>query len=455
MDKLTRRILATSLIALFCSVTFADDWKPLFNGKNFNGWKQLGGVAKYEIKNGEIIGRSVAGTPNSFMTTKKDYTDFVLEFEVWVQDGLNSGVQFRSNTKPNPDLPDGRVYGYQFELDTAERAWTAGIYDEANRGWLYPVDYNEPARALFKHEQWNKARIECVGNEVQTFLNGQPVSHIVDEKSITGFIGLQVHGIGDKLYHADFQVRWRNLRINTKSPKLTPDQGIYIRNVAPNTLSQTEKEQGWSFLFNGRNNTAWKSVKGINPFSAKDWEVSNGELTIQAGSEAGDIITKKTYGAFELDFEFKLTEGANSGVKYFVNNHAEAGENAKYLGLEYQVLDDNKHPDAKMGVVGNRTSASLYDLIPSYRKVHTRNVPLNIGKWNHARVIVQPDGNVQHWLNGFNVVEYERGSNIFNALVARSKYKDVKGFGLGETGHILLQNHHDHVSYRSIKIREL
>ena len=166
MDKLTRRILATSLTALFCSVTFADDWKQLFNGKNFNGWKQLGGVAKYEIMNGEIIGSSVAGTPNSFMTTEKNYTDFVLEFDVWVQDGLNSGVQFRSNTKPNPDLPGGRVYGYQFELDTAERAWTAGIYDEANRGWLYPVDYNEPARALFKHEQWNTARIECVGNEV-------------------------------------------------------------------------------------------------------------------------------------------------------------------------------------------------------------------------------------------------------------------------------------------------
>ncbi len=128
MDKLTRRILATSLIALFCSVTFADDWKPLFNGKNFNGWKQLGGVAKYEIKNDEIIGSSVAETPNSFMTTEKDYTDFVLEFDVWVQDGLNSGVHFLSNTTPIPDLPDGRVSVYQFELYSAERSWTARIY---------------------------------------------------------------------------------------------------------------------------------------------------------------------------------------------------------------------------------------------------------------------------------------------------------------------------------------
>ena len=455
MEMLTRRILATSLIVLLCSVSFADDWKPLFNGKSFDGWKQIGGVAKYTIKNGEIIGASVANTPNSFMTTEKTYTDFVLEFEVWVQDGLNSGVQFRSNTKPNPDLPDGRVYGYQFELDTAERAWTAGIYDEANRGWLYPVDYNEPARSLFKHEQWNQARIECVGNEVQTFLNGHQVSHLVDEKAITGFIGLQVHSIGDKLDHADYQVRWRNLRINTKSPKLSPSEGAYIRNVAPNTLSATEKKQGWSFLFDGRNTNAWKSTKGINPFSSKDWEVEDGMLTINAGSDAGDIITKKTYGAFELDFEFNLTDGANSGVKYFVKDHSEAGKAPKYLGLEYQVLDDNLHPDAKMGVLGNRTSASAYDLIPSYRKVHTREVPLYIGKWNHARLIVQPNGIVQHWLNGFNVIEYERGSNIFNVLVAHSKYKDIEGFGLGETGHILIQNHHDQVSYRSIKIREL
>ncbi len=455
MDKLTRRILSTSLIALLCSASFADDWKPLFNGKSFDGWKQLGGVAKYAIEDDEIIGTSVTGTPNSFMATEKEYTDFVLEFEVWVQNGLNSGVQFRSNTKPSPGLPDGRVFGYQFELDTAERAWTAGIYDEANRGWLYPVDYNEPARSLFKKEQWNKARIECVGNEVQTFLNGHQVSHLIDEKAITGFIALQVHGIGDKSDHAGFQVRWRNLRINTKSPQLSPSEGVYIRNIAPNTLSDAEKKQGWSFLFNGRNTNAWKSVKGGNPFSKKDWNVINGELTINAGSDAGDIITKKTYGAFELDFEFKLTERANSGVKYFVANHAEAGKGPKYLGLEYQVLDDNLHPDAKMGVVGNRTSASLYDLIPSYRRVHTRKVPLNIGKWNHGRIVVAPDGTVQHWLNGFNVLEYERGSNIFDALVARSKYKDIEGFGLGESGHILLQNHHDQVSYRSIKIREL
>jgi hypothetical protein len=454
MDKLTRRILATSLIALFSTFTFADDWEPLLSGNSFDGWKQLGGAAKYTIKNGEVTGTSVADTPNSFMTTEKDYTDFVLEFEVWIQDGLNSGVQFRSNTKPNPDLPDGRVYGYQFELDTAARAWTAGIYDEANRGWLYPVSYNEPARSLFKNEQWNTARIECVGNEVQTFLNGKQVSHLVDEKTISGFIGLQVHSIRGS-EHEGYKVRWRNLRINTKSPKLSPPEGIYIRNIKPNSLSSSEKAQGWALLFNGRKANGWKSAKGIDAFSDKDWEIKDDTLMIHAGSAAGDLVSKKAYGAFEFDFEFKLTEGANSGVKYFVSDFAAPGEAAKYLGLEYQVLDDNLHPDAKQGVVGNRTTASLYDLIPRYQEVQTRKVPLHIGSWNHGRIVALPDGTVQHWLNGFNVVEYERGSNIYDALVARSKYEKYKNFGLGEKGLLLLQNHHDEVSYRSLKIREL
>lgn len=453
MDKLIRTLIATPIALLLSLASYADDWEPLLSGDSFEGWKQLGGVAKYTIKDGEVTGTSVANTPNSFMTTKKNYTDFVLEFEVWVQDGLNSGVQFRSMSKP--DFKDGRVHGYQFELDTAERAWTAGIFDEANRGWLYPVDYNEPARSLFKNEQWNTARIECVGNEVQTFLNGKQVSHLVDEKPISGFIGLQVHSIKGS-EHEGYKVRWRNLRINTKSPKLSPPEGIYVRNIAPNTLSVSEKRQGWSFLFDGKKTNAWKGSKNGNAFSDDGWSVSDGTLTINKGDGGGDIITKKTYGAFELDFEFRLTKGANSGLKYFVADHAKPDANSpRYLGLEYQVLDDEVHPDGKKGVVGNRTSASLYDLIPRYTKVHNRTVPLKIGDWNHGRLVSQPDGTIQHWLNGFKVVEYERGSNIYHALIARSKYAEIENFGMAEKGHILLQDHNDEVSYRSIKIREL
>lgn len=455
METRISPILTIAFTFFAATIATADDWKPLFDGKSFDGWKQLGGQAEYTIENGEIVGRSVADTPNSFLTTEKTYTDFVLEFEFWVQDGLNSGVQFRSMTKPDPDYSDGRVYGYQYELDTSERAWTAGIYDEANRGWLYPVEYNPSARSLFKNEKWNQARIECVGSEVQTFLNGRQVSHLVDERAIPGFIGLQVHSIRDASL-SGYQVRWRKLRINTNSPKLSRSEEIYVRNVAANTLSKTEKDRGWKFLFDGKRTSAWRGISDTNPFHKDGWIVENGALTIQPGGNGGQIITKKTYGAFELDFDFRLTKGANSGVKYFVVDHAEPGSGkSKYLGLEYQVLDDEVHPDGKKGAVGNRTTASLYDLIPPYRNVNTRDVPLHIGKWNHGRIVSHPNGAVEHWLNGFKVVEYERGTNIYDALIARSKYAEIENFGLSEKGHILLQDHNDLVSYRSIKIREL
>lgn len=120
--------------------------------------------------------------------------------------------------------------------------------------------------------------------------------------------------------------------------------------------------------------------------------------------------------------------------------------------MEYQILDDERHPDAKQGVVGNRKLASLYDLIPSETEARFVNKP---GEWNRGRIVVFPDNTVQHWLNGRKVVEYKRGGAIYKALVARSKYKDYEGFGMAEETPILLQDHGDNVHYRSIKIREL
>jgi hypothetical protein len=221
-----------------------------------------------------------------------------------------------------------------------------------------------------------------------------------------------------------------------------------------NNLSPQEKAQGFKMLFNGKDFTGWRAVHQTK-MPEKRWSVIDGTINISPsdGSETGnDIVTDEQFGAFELTFEFKLTEGANSGLKYFINEDFDSGGKSG-VGLEFQVLDDERHPDAKMGVVGNRTLASLYDLIPSY-KVEKR-FQRKIGDWNQARLVVYPNNIVQHWLNGFKVVEYERKSNIFNALVARSKYAKYTNFGAGDKGNILLQDHGNNVSFKNLKIREL
>ncbi|NIJ53595.1 3-keto-disaccharide hydrolase [Dyadobacter arcticus] len=428
-----------------------DGWQDLFNGKDLSGWKQLNGQAKYEVKDGAILGTSVMGTPNSFLTTEQNYSDFILECDVKVDNKLNSGIQIRSLS--TPDYQNGRVHGIQIEIDPSDRAYSAGIYDEARRGWLYPLDLNPSAKKAFKKDEWNKYRIEAIGTSIRTFLNGIPVGHVIDDMTASGFICLQVHAVNTKELEGT-QVSWKNVRIQTSNLKSSPAANIAIVNLIPNALDNAEKAQGWSLLYDGKSVDQWRSYGGTD-FPSKRWAHSDGTITISKsdGSETGnDIVTKKLFGpAFEFEFEFKLTEGANSGVKYFVdqkfNSKGKSG-----IGCEYQVLDDEKHPDAKMGKNGNRTIASFYDVIPADRP---RNSGKKIGEWNQGRILVQKDGTIQHFLNGFKVVEYVRGSPQFKEFVAESKFKGFEGFGLSQQGNLLLQDHGDNVSFRSLKVREI
>lgn len=209
----------------------------------------------------------------------------------------------------------------------------------------------------------------------------------------------------------------------------------------PNTLTQQEKKEGWQLLFDGTSTDQWKGSKS-DTFPEKGWTVEDGILTIQADQKVSGIVTKKMYKNFKFSFDFKMTKGANSGVKYFVQPNTE-------LGCEFQILDDENHPDAKKGIATNRTVSSLYDLISAENK--TVNP---VGEWNHG-VIVVKDGKVEHWLNGSKTVEYDRFTQMFRALIQTSKYAKLENFGLWETGHIHLQNHNDKVSFRNLKILEL
>lgn len=438
------------------------DWKRLFNGVNLDGWKQLTGMAKYYVQDSMIVGVSAMGSPNSFLAADGLYGDFRLEFEFMLEDtALNSGVQFRSHFNPAANGGKGVVAGYQFEMDGTARNWSGGIYDEARRGWLYTGAYNNEKKLTYIHGQFNKAVIVCKGQTVQTWVNNKLVSILVDTATSPGLIAVQVHSIGSQSLEGK-KIFWKNIRINTKDVQLaepgssntTESMPRYIVNTIPNNLSRVEGRYNWKLLFDGKSNKGWKGAYK-NTFPEKGWAIEDGVLKVlkSAGEEStngGDIVTMGKYKAFDLSFEFKLTEGANSGVKYFVtlseNNTGSA------IGLEYQLLDDEKHPDAKKGRDGNRTLSSLYDLITAAKQPRFTK---KIGEWNCGRVVVHPDNRVEHYLNGVKVLEYVRGSKEFRDLVANSKYKDWPGFGEAPEGHILLQDHGDEVHFRSIKIREL
>jgi len=215
---------ALAWFGLATAVLVAADQAPavsLFNGRNLDGWVQRGGKAQYRVENGEIVGETVPKTPNSFLCTTRNYTNFVLELEFKPVTGLNSGVQVRSECFDQEKtvelggktyrIPAGRVHGYQVEIDPGERAWTGGVYDEGRRAWLKDLKDNEPARKAFRANAWNTFRIECRGPSIKTWLNGVPAAELSDDVTPAGFVALQVHGVGDK--EDKLQVRWRNLRL--------------------------------------------------------------------------------------------------------------------------------------------------------------------------------------------------------------------------------------------------
>jgi hypothetical protein len=447
------KIKLFTYVLLFTALTASaqpvdGEWEYLFNGKDLTGWKLLGGKATYIAKDGELIGTTVSNTPNSFLSTEKEYGDFILEVELLVHPSMNSGIQIRSLSKK--EYQNGRVHGYQVEIDPAARAWSGGIYDEGRRGWLYNLELNPAAKTAFKNNVWNKYRIECIGNSIRTWVNGIPVAHLVDAETSKGFIAMQVHSIPAS-EPSGRQIRWKNIRIQTGKLKPSAPDNIFVVNTVANDLSKQEKNMGYRLLWDGNSGKGWTAANNLI-FPKNGWNIQDGVLSVQndqAGQPAvgGDIVSTKEFAAFELKFDFKMTEGSNSGLKYFVNTI-----NGSALGLEYQILDDEKHPDAKMGIKGNRTLASLYDLVPAQK------VPAAIkkmGEWNQGMIRVLPDNKVEHWLNGYKVLEFNRGSAEFKGFIAQSKFKNAQGFGLALKGKIMLQDHGDEVSFRSIKIREL
>ena len=455
-------LLILSILSINLTAQNSGKWVKLFNEKNLENWEILNGDADFKVENGVIIGTSKMNTPNTFLATKKKYGDFILEYEANIDPLLNAGVQIRSLSKS--DYNNGRVHGYQVELDPSARAWSGGIYDEARRGWLYNLECNPNGKKAFKNGEWNKFRVEAIGNNIRVWLNGVQTSDLIDEMTPSGFIALQVHGIGKHEEKNGKLVKYKNIRIKTENlcaDRIPVDKDVPQISYLSNTLTQREMADGWKLLWDGKTSDGWKGAK-LDNFPQKGWKMNDGILTVlsSGGGEArngGDIVTRKKYKNFELEVDFEITKGANSGIKYFVNTNLNTGEGSA-IGCEFQILDDEFHPDAKKGVDGNRTISSLYDLITANAKLYSPNESsskrVNKYKWNRAKIIVNGQ-HVEHHLNGIKVVEYERGTQMWKALVAYSKYKDWPNFGEFEEGNILLQDHGDEVHFKNIKIKEL
>ncbi len=215
--------------------------------------------------------------------------------------------------------------------------------------------------------------------------------------------------------------------------------------AAPNTLAAAEKSAGWTLLFDGRSLDGWRAYKKADAAGLR-WKVDEGALSLPAqtaaGTKAGDIISKDTFEQFELVFDWRIAPGGNSGVKYFILEDLDSA-----IGHEYQVIDDERHPDAKIGP--HRQTAAFYDVLPAADR------PIKpAGEWNTTRIVVRGE-TVEHWLNGQKVLQYELGSPALKAAIAKSKFKDIPRFGLRQNGHILLQDHGNQVWFRSIKIRRI
>jgi len=217
-------------------------------------------------------------------------------------------------------------------------------------------------------------------------------------------------------------------------------------------LTKAEKKAGWRLLFDGKTLTGWRGFHSQTVPGG--WAIEDGCIKKlkkdgELGQAGGDLITVDQFQNFEFSVEWKLAKGSNSGIKYLVSEDLPP-KGKSGVSFEYQVLDDDNHPDAKLGINGNRTAGSLYDLIPA-----VKNKKVNpIGQFNQTRIVVKGN-HIEHWLNGIKTVEFDRTSDDYKKHLAESKFKDTKGFGEAQKGHILLQDHGDEVWYRNIKIREL
>lgn len=384
----------------------AGPWVSLFDGESLAGWTQRNGTATYEVLDGAIVGTTRTGSPNSFLCTDRDYADFELEFEVKVHDRLNSGVQIRSRTRNGPK---GRVNGPQVEIEASGKngAEAGYVYGEAAGGWMTPRKDLKPHKH-FKDGEWNAYRVRAFGPRIETWINGTKISDLVHKQRYashpSGFIGLQVHGIGRN--QGPFTVAWRNIRLRELKGA----------------------EAGWSRLYNGKDLTGWRTTGNWLP-------QADGSLLIQPkkGQRGWQrfsdyLISEKKYKDFILDLEYRYPKGGNSGVFFRIGDAAKPVD----TGIECQILDST----GKKGKMTHHDHGGIIRTVGA-----SKNMSRPAGEWN--RMIVTCRGH--HLRVDLN------GANIIDVKLDDSPMKDRP-----LEGHIGLQDHgrpHD-IHFRNVWVKE-
>lgn len=325
---------------------------PLWNGQDLSGWKKVGGGATYRVAGGSIVGEVGPGS-NTFLRTEKTYGDFILKLEAKLDVPGNSGIQIRSHQAEK----GGRVFGYQCEIDPSPRAWTAGIYDEGRRGWLYPLAGHPEAQKAFRLADWNEFVIEAVGPHIKTTLNGVPCADLIDTADMEGFIALQVHA------GKAGRIQWRNIR---------------IRDLGRST---------WQPLWDGKTLDGWQAIGGGS------WKVEDGALhgvSTSAEARHGHLITKERFGDFAVRLKYLAKKG-NSGLYFRV----EPGGAAGVVGFQAEI--DPEHDAGGLYETGGRA----WVVQPKAEDVKKWYKP---GAWNEMSVVAAAGRIVVH-VNGHKTAE--------------------------------------------------
>ncbi|MBI3209205.1 MAG: DUF1080 domain-containing protein [Candidatus Solibacter usitatus] len=366
MLRLTAFVIVFSLAA-----PAQDALRPIFDGKTLKGWTQCNGNATYKVDNGTILGTTVAGSPNSFLCTDREYGDFVLELEIKNDVALNSGVQIRSHryaadskvlTNNGKQIverkhPAGRVYGYQVEVATETGGASGGIYDEARRGWLHNVSPDPAAGKAFKDNQWNKYRIEAEGDHIRTWINGVACADVRDSADLSGFIGLQVHAFtGEK----PAQVRFRNIRIQ--------DKGRHT----------------WKSLFDGKTMSGWEQ-KGPGKWTIEDGAFH--AVSVDGETRTGTMMADRDVRDVTLRVMFRMLGKGESNSGIFVR-----ADKTTLAGYEVEI-DEKKGTGGLFEVGGRRWVTGPED-----------NAALRVNDWNEMIASLHGDRLVFH-LNGIKTLD--------------------------------------------------